>query len=258
MPGAPLLLVPRRFTPSIQHLPVATRGSTSVLFRSSWGQSHLSPRGHRRASAGHHAGMVKPVPRVAGGASAYRKALRWFSVQVVHVAGGELRALLEESEASVSPLLCLSQSGPPSFLHPVTVQLPLPPGVTGEAACHRTEDGCLEGEAAYRGFSLLLIPVQVSVWTAPTCTCCTGHPRQPPGTTSPLRWHWNSLTCMHVSRSHTSPGQCPLASSVPPSALHLYGHTSTPALPGTGSGIPPKAVWGAWHGRPGNGCVCTA
>lgn len=150
MPGAPLLLVPRRFTPSSQHLPVATRGSSSVLLRSSWGQSHLSSRGHRRASAGHHAGIAKPVLGVAGGASAYRKALRWFSVQVVHVAGGELRALLEESEASVSPLLCLSQSGPPSFLHPVTVQLPLPPGVTGEAACHRTEawKGKLRVEAA--------------------------------------------------------------------------------------------------------------
>lgn len=47
------------------------------------------------------------------------------------MAGLELRTLLEESEASVSPLLCLSQSGPPSFLQPVTVQLPLPPGVTG-------------------------------------------------------------------------------------------------------------------------------
>lgn len=79
--------------------------------------------------------------RVAGGASPYGRALKWFSVQVVHMAGLELRALLEESEASVSPLLCLSQSGPPSFLQPVTVQLPLPPGVTGEAACHRTKDG---------------------------------------------------------------------------------------------------------------------
>lgn len=47
------------------------------------------------------------------------------------MAGLELRELLEESEASVSPLLCLSQSGPPSFLQPVTVQLPLPPGITG-------------------------------------------------------------------------------------------------------------------------------
>ncbi|XP_032747335.1 p53-induced death domain-containing protein 1 isoform X2 [Rattus rattus] len=69
--------------------------------------------------------------RVAGGASAYKRALKWFSIQVVHMAGLELRALLEESEAAVSPLLCLSQSGPPSFLQPVTVQLPLPPGVTG-------------------------------------------------------------------------------------------------------------------------------
>ncbi|XP_023096042.2 p53-induced death domain-containing protein 1 isoform X1 [Felis catus] len=52
-------------------------------------------------------------------------------MQVVRVASGELRALLEEPGAAASPLLCLSQSGPPSFLQPVTVQLPLPPGVTG-------------------------------------------------------------------------------------------------------------------------------
>ena len=44
----------------------------------------------------------------------------------------ELPALLGEPEAAASPLLYLSQSGPPSFLRPVTVQLPLPPGVTGE------------------------------------------------------------------------------------------------------------------------------
>lgn len=76
MPGTPLLLVSCRFTPSIQHLPVATRGSTSVLLRSSWGQSHLSLWGHRRASPSLHAGIVvRPVPRVAGGASAYRKTL---------------------------------------------------------------------------------------------------------------------------------------------------------------------------------------
>ncbi|XP_064143602.1 p53-induced death domain-containing protein 1 isoform X3 [Loxodonta africana] len=51
--------------------------------------------------------------------------------QVVHMASRELRALLGEPEAAVSPLLCLWQSGPPSFLRPVTVQLPLPPGITG-------------------------------------------------------------------------------------------------------------------------------
>lgn len=33
--------------------------------------------------------------------------------------------------------------------------------------------------------------------------------------TSPLRWHWSSPTCTHASRSHTSPGQCPLASAEP-------------------------------------------
>ncbi|XP_004403880.1 PREDICTED: p53-induced death domain-containing protein 1 [Odobenus rosmarus divergens] len=56
---------------------------------------------------------------------------RHVCMQVVHMGSRELRALLEEPEAAASPLLCLSQSGPPSFLRPVTVQLPLPPGVTG-------------------------------------------------------------------------------------------------------------------------------
>uniref|UniRef100_A0A2K6MWU3 p53-induced death domain-containing protein 1 n=2 Tax=Rhinopithecus TaxID=542827 RepID=A0A2K6MWU3_RHIBE len=56
---------------------------------------------------------------------------RRVSMQVVRMAGRELQALLGEPEAAVSPLLCLSQSGPPSFLQPVTVQLPLPSGVTG-------------------------------------------------------------------------------------------------------------------------------
>ncbi|XP_042529262.1 p53-induced death domain-containing protein 1 isoform X3 [Dipodomys spectabilis] len=51
--------------------------------------------------------------------------------EVVRMASRELRALLGEPEAAVSPLLCLSRSGPPEFLQPVTVQLPLPPGVSG-------------------------------------------------------------------------------------------------------------------------------
>ncbi|EHB17826.1 Leucine-rich repeat and death domain-containing protein [Heterocephalus glaber] len=53
------------------------------------------------------------------------------SMQVVRMAGRELRALLGEPEAAVSPLLCLTQHSPAGFLCPVTVQLPLPPGVTG-------------------------------------------------------------------------------------------------------------------------------
>lgn len=56
---------------------------------------------------------------------------RQVRMQVVRMAGRELRALLGEPQAAVSPLLCLTQSGPSSFLRPVTVQLPLPPGVTG-------------------------------------------------------------------------------------------------------------------------------
>ncbi|XP_019486662.1 PREDICTED: p53-induced death domain-containing protein 1 [Hipposideros armiger] len=56
---------------------------------------------------------------------------RHVRMQVVRMAGRELQALLQEPGASVSPLLCLSQSDPSSFLRPVTVQLPLPPGITG-------------------------------------------------------------------------------------------------------------------------------
>ncbi|XP_076769480.1 p53-induced death domain-containing protein 1 isoform X2 [Arvicanthis niloticus] len=84
----------------------------------------LPPEGALLCSSGHPGVKVTFPPGVT-------EEPRQVSMQVVHMAGLELRALLEESEASVSPLLCLSQSGPPSFLHPVTVQLPLPPGVTG-------------------------------------------------------------------------------------------------------------------------------
>ncbi|XP_024429923.2 p53-induced death domain-containing protein 1 [Desmodus rotundus] len=56
---------------------------------------------------------------------------RHVCMQVVRTVGRELQALLQEPEAAASPLLCLSQSSPSSFLRPVTVQLPLPPGVTG-------------------------------------------------------------------------------------------------------------------------------
>nr|XP_025859931.1 p53-induced death domain-containing protein 1 isoform X1 [Vulpes vulpes] len=67
-----------------------------------------------------------------GGFSTHRQAWGPCLPQVVRMASRELRALLGEPEAAASPLLCLSQSGgPPGFLQPVTVQLPLPPGVTG-------------------------------------------------------------------------------------------------------------------------------
>lgn len=84
----------------------------------------LPPEGALLCSSGHPGVKVTFPPGVT-------EEPRQVSMQVVHMAGLELRALLEESEAAVSPLLCLSQSGPPSFLQPVTVQLPLPPGVTG-------------------------------------------------------------------------------------------------------------------------------
>ncbi|KAM9221928.1 p53-induced death domain-containing protein 1 isoform 2-T2 [Dugong dugon] len=84
----------------------------------------VPPEGTLLRSSG-HPGVRVTFPQ---GATEEPRRVR---MQVVRMAGRELRALLGEPEAAVSPLLCLWQSGPPSFLRPVTVQLPLPPGVTG-------------------------------------------------------------------------------------------------------------------------------
>ncbi|XP_058160879.1 p53-induced death domain-containing protein 1 isoform X2 [Dasypus novemcinctus] len=84
----------------------------------------VPPEGGMLCSSG-HAGIKVTFPP---GATEEPRRVR---MQVVRVAARELRALLGEPGAAVSPLLCLSQSGPPGFLQPVTVQLPLPPGVTG-------------------------------------------------------------------------------------------------------------------------------
>uniref|UniRef100_A0A7N4P9U1 p53-induced death domain-containing protein 1 n=1 Tax=Sarcophilus harrisii TaxID=9305 RepID=A0A7N4P9U1_SARHA len=53
---------------------------------------------------------------------------RHVRMQVVRVPGW---ALGTDGPAAASPLLCLSQDGPQRFLRPVTIQLPLPPGITG-------------------------------------------------------------------------------------------------------------------------------
>ncbi|KAB0366781.1 hypothetical protein FD754_010937 [Muntiacus muntjak] len=84
----------------------------------------VPPEGALLCSSG-HAGVRVTFP---AGATEEPRRVR---MQVVHVGRRELPALLGEPEAAASPLLCLSQSGPSSFLRPVTVQLPLPPGVTG-------------------------------------------------------------------------------------------------------------------------------
>ncbi|XP_027715976.1 p53-induced death domain-containing protein 1 isoform X2 [Vombatus ursinus] len=67
---------------------------------------------------------------------------RHVRMQVVRVSGWALGA---DSEAAVSPLLCLSQDSPQDFLCPVTVQLPLPPGLTG-LSLDRTHLHLLHGD----------------------------------------------------------------------------------------------------------------
>ncbi|KAK7117239.1 hypothetical protein R3I94_022714 [Phoxinus phoxinus] len=56
---------------------------------------------------------------------------RTVTLQVLQVAQSEVRHLTGDPHASASPLLCLSQTPSIHFLQPITVQVPLPPGVTG-------------------------------------------------------------------------------------------------------------------------------
>lgn len=65
--------------------------------------------------------------------------VRTITLQVLPVSSSEIQALCGDPQASVSPLLCLSQSPSLNFLQPVKVQIPLPAGVTG----HTVDKSCL-------------------------------------------------------------------------------------------------------------------
>ncbi|KAK2842361.1 hypothetical protein Q5P01_012561 [Channa striata] len=56
---------------------------------------------------------------------------RTINLQVLQVSVSEVQALCGDTQATVSPLLCLSQTPNIHFLQPVKVQIPLPSGVTG-------------------------------------------------------------------------------------------------------------------------------
>ncbi|XP_026084966.1 p53-induced death domain-containing protein 1-like [Carassius auratus] len=56
---------------------------------------------------------------------------RTVTMQVLQVVLSEVQDLTGDPHASASPLLCLSQTPSMHFLQPITVQIPLPPGVTG-------------------------------------------------------------------------------------------------------------------------------
>ncbi|XP_069596161.1 p53-induced death domain-containing protein 1 [Ranitomeya imitator] len=62
------------------------------------------------------------------GATAETRTVR---MQVLPISKQVLDKITGDSESSTSPLLCLSQSSAANFLSPVKIQLPLPPGVTG-------------------------------------------------------------------------------------------------------------------------------
>lgn len=58
--------------------------------------------------------------------------------------------------------------------------------------------------------------------------------------------------------THFSWSVSPPAPSLPSPPAPCAQPQLTPALPGTGSGTAPRPASGAWHGRPGRGCGCTA
>ncbi|XP_034032246.1 p53-induced death domain-containing protein 1 [Thalassophryne amazonica] len=64
---------------------------------------------------------------------------RVITLQVLCVSLSEVQSLCGDPHASVSPLLCLSQTPSIHFLQPVKVQVPLPSGVTG----HTVDKSCL-------------------------------------------------------------------------------------------------------------------
>ncbi|XP_056382907.1 p53-induced death domain-containing protein 1 isoform X2 [Hyla sarda] len=63
------------------------------------------------------------------GATAETRTVR---MQVLPVSRKMLENITGDVESSTSPLLCLSQNSADNFLSPVKIQLPLPPGVTGD------------------------------------------------------------------------------------------------------------------------------
>ncbi|KAI3371252.1 hypothetical protein L3Q82_023869 [Scortum barcoo] len=64
---------------------------------------------------------------------------RTITLQVLQVSVAEVQVLCGDPQASVSSLLCLSQTPSIDFLQPIKVQVPLPPGVTG----HTVDLSCL-------------------------------------------------------------------------------------------------------------------
>ncbi|XP_047451622.1 p53-induced death domain-containing protein 1 [Mugil cephalus] len=64
---------------------------------------------------------------------------RTITLQVLKVSLSEVQVLCGDPQASVSPLVCLSQTPSMHFLQPVKVQIPLPSGITG----HTVDMSCL-------------------------------------------------------------------------------------------------------------------
>ncbi|XP_029290753.1 p53-induced death domain-containing protein 1 [Cottoperca gobio] len=64
---------------------------------------------------------------------------RTITLQVLQVSVSEVQALCGDPQATVSPLICLSQTPSQHFLQPIKVQVPLPSGITG----HTVDTSCL-------------------------------------------------------------------------------------------------------------------
>ncbi|CAN9499382.1 unnamed protein product [Ophioblennius macclurei] len=87
---------------------------------------------------------------------------RTITLQVLQVSVSEVQTLCNDPQASVSPLLCLSQTPSMNFLQPVKVQIPLPAGVTG----HTVDMSCLHllhGDPAAQTWTDITSQVSLSV-----------------------------------------------------------------------------------------------
>ncbi|XP_077939483.1 p53-induced death domain-containing protein 1 isoform X1 [Gasterosteus aculeatus] len=87
---------------------------------------------------------------------------RTVTLQVLQVSVSQVRALCGDPQASVSPLLCLSQDPSIHFLQRVEVQVPLPSGVTGQT-CDLSCLHLLHGDATAQTWTDITSQVSLCV-----------------------------------------------------------------------------------------------
>lgn len=87
---------------------------------------------------------------------------RTITLQVLPASSEDVQALCGDAQATVSPLLCLSQIPNRMFLQPVKIQIPLPSGVTGHAV-DRTRLHLLHGDPTAQTWIDITSQVQLEI-----------------------------------------------------------------------------------------------